>query len=228
MAKRVLPDFYILWNKHKQLYSQVFSEALLALSRRKSIPNNEDAVSEILNIHLTQVCFDRCRNDREEVKTPDWEKPISPKTDRELKGGIKRKRPDFTCKCINSRAEIPEEYEIALHVECKMLGLPTSEKWILNRNYVKNGINRFDSHSYEYGKHAPSGMMIGYIRSMTPEEIQTEVNEYQKNLLPNYPAFTFIFDKEKTFKTCQSFQRLHVIPLQFELIHLWVDLRDKY
>jgi hypothetical protein len=43
-----------------------------------------------------------------------------------LKDG-KARRPDFSCKCYNPFAERSEEHEIALHVECKLLGSPTSK-----------------------------------------------------------------------------------------------------
>jgi hypothetical protein len=63
---------------------------------------------------------------------------------------------------------------------------------------------------------------------MTPEEIETEVNGYQKKHLPNYPDITFTFDERTPFQTYQQIQRRSVEPAQFELIHLWADLRYKY
>jgi hypothetical protein len=207
----------------------VFSTALRELAEKDSISGDEDAISELLSLIIRQVCFyfNRSR-DNEEIRAPIWEAPIQPVNQVEVRGGKRRKRPDFTCYYFNCHAGSPDEQEIPLHVECKRLGSPTSSSWNLNENYVINGIKRFDCSTHQYGKRSPSGMMIGYIISMTPEEIETEVNGYQKKHLPNYPDITFTFDDRKPFQTYQKIQRRSVEPAQFELIHLWVDLRYKY
>jgi hypothetical protein len=223
MAKRPLPSFITLWKRHERLYLEVFSIALRELSGKDSLSGDEDTISEILICILNRVCFSK-----HDVETPGWEAPIAPKSDNELKGGKIRKRPDFTCKCLNPGAESPEEHEISLHVECKRLGSPTIASWNLNENYVINGIKRFDCKIHEYGKRAPSGMMIGYIISMTPAEIEKEVNGYQRKHLPDYTHIMIKSDVKVLFQAHQKVYRRNIEPVQFELIHLWVDLRDKY
>jgi len=228
MARRSLSSFMMLWSRHKQIYSEVFSAALLNLTEMDSVSGDEDAISEILSLVLNQVCFEFSKSRNLEVQTPYSEAPVQPVTEDELKGGKIRKRPDFTCKCLNPWADSPEKHEISLHVECKRLGHPTSATWILNENYVKNGIKRFDSRTHEYGKRAYSGIMIGYIISMTPKKIEAEVNDYQKKHLPDNKKFKFTFDAKPLFQTRQDIKRKNVKPDQFELIHLWVDLRNCY
>jgi len=225
MARRVLSSFASLWDRHKQLYSEVFSMALMELAKMNSISENEDAISEKLCVFLNDVCFSIGKLRNQEVPTPCWENPLQPVAKNELKGGKKRKRPDFTCKSVNLWADLPENHEISLHVECKLLGNPTSSSWILNENYAKNGIKRFDSKSHKYGKRAKSGIMIGYIISMAPKTIEIEVNNYQEKHLPDNPAIKFKFDSSPLFKTRQNIIRKKVKPSHFELIHLWVDLR---
>jgi len=228
MARRPLSPFLTLWNRHVALYSEIFSAAFQELSESSSISGDEDAISEILCSTLSRVCFRLGKSRNHDLQTPYWEAPIQPVTGNELKGGKIKKRPDFTCKCINPWAASHEKYEVSLHVECKLLGHPTSATWILNENYVKNGIKRFDSKIHEYGKRANSGMMIGYIISMTPEEIESEVNVYQKKHAPEYTQIHFLFDSMALFKTRQYIKRRHVMPARFELLHLWVDLRNCY
>ncbi|MCP4157891.1 MAG: hypothetical protein GY757_59830 [bacterium] len=157
---------------------------------------------------------------------PIWEAPIQPVTGNDLKGK-KSKRPDFTCYYFNAHANSPEQQEIPFHVECKRLGCPgaKSPSWKFNDNYVSKGIKRFDCASFNYGKGAPSGMMIGYIISMSPEAIVCDVNGYQKEHLSHFPDIEFNFDVKAVFQGLQEIERLHVSPVQFELIHLWVDLR---
>ena len=228
MGRRQLSPFETLWKRHILLYSEVFSEALQELSESASISGDEDDISEILCLILNQVCFNFGKSRNQELQTPYWETPIQPVTGNELKGGKIKKRPDFTCKLINPWAASPEKHEISLHVECKLLGYPTSATWILNKNYVKNGIKRFDSKIHEYGKRADSGMMIGYIISMTPQEIESEVNDYQKKHEPEYPEINFFFDTTTLFNTIQNIKRKNIMPARFKLIHLWVDLRNCY
>lgn len=228
MARRPLSPFITLWNRHILLYSEIFSTALRELSESASVSRDEDAISEILCSILNRVCYKLGKSRNQDLQTPYWETPIQPVTGDELKGGKIKKRPDFTCKCINRWAASSEKYEISLHIECKLLGNPTSAAWILNKNYVESGIKRFDSKIHEYGKRADSGMMIGYIIDMTPQEIESEVNDYQKTHAPDYTEIKFCFDTTKLFKTRQDIKRKNVMPAQFELIHFWVDLRNCY
>lgn len=228
MARRRLSSFETLWRRHILLYSEVFSAALQGLSESASISGDEDAISEILCPILNRVCFNFGKSRNQELQTPYWEAPIQPVTGDELKGGKIRKRPDFTCKCIDPWAVSAENHEISFHVECKLLGYPTSATWILNENYVKNGIKRFDSKIHEYGKRSHSGMMIGYIISMTPREIESEINDYQKKHVPEYTKIKFLFDTTTLFKARQDIKRKNVIPARFELIHFWADLRNCY
>ena len=228
MARRTLPSFIFLWNRHVKLYLEVFSIALKEMVEENSASGDEDAISETLGLILRRACFNIYRSGNREVRTPIWETPIQPVSGDELKGGKIRKRPDFTCNCFNPWADSPEEQEISFHVECKRLGNPTSSSWILNRNYVKDGIKRFDCKTHEYGKRALSGMMIGYIVSMTPKEIEAEVNTYQKKYVPGYADISFISDSTMLFQAHQEIERKSVYPIQFELIHLWVDLRNNY
>ncbi|MCI0471800.1 MAG: hypothetical protein L0Y73_09090, partial [Candidatus Aminicenantes bacterium] len=170
MNRRDLPSFIKLWKRHTDLYVEVFSLALTELAERRAAPaaGDEDAISEKLCYILSRVCFNIGKSRNREIQTPYWEAPIQPVSGEELKGGKIRKRPDFTCKLVNPFAESPEENEISFHVECKRLGRAVSVSWNLNKNYVVKGIKRFDCPTHEYGKRAPSGMMIGYIIGMTP------------------------------------------------------------
>ena len=228
MARRLLPPFERLWQRHETLYQEVFASALERLAAKDSLSGDEDALSEMLCPILSSVCSEIYKSRNVDISTPYWEPPIQPVSDDELKGGKKRNRPDFTCKLRNPWFNSPGEFEIPLHIECKRVGKPTSPTWILNKNYVTNGIARFDSITHEYGKRAPSGIMIGYVISMEPEAISTEVNQYQKSHLPDNPSLDFSFEGSSVSQTKQSLQRKHVSPYEFGLFHLWVDLRGKY
>ncbi len=228
MARRPLSPPLNLWNRHVSIYTQIFSEALIELSNSDSISGGENNISESLCPILSRYCYRHGKSKNQEIQTPYWETPIQPVSEVELRHNATTKKPDFTCKLINPWAESYDKYEISLHIECKLLGKPTSATWILNENYVTNGIKRFDSKTHEYGKRACSGIMIGYIISMTPEEIETGVNIYQKRHIPKNSNIKFTFDTKPLFKTNQNIKRKNVVPHHFELYHLWVDLRNCY
>lgn len=228
MARRPLLPFKNLWDRHVSLYSNIFSEALIELSKSDSISGGETSISEMLCLIVRQVCYNHSRSKKQEIRIPEWDGLIQPVTKDELRGDDSNKKPDFTCKLYNTMTDSYEKYEISLHVECKLLGKPTSATWILNENYIKNGITRFDSKTHEYGKRAKSGIMIGYIISMTPEEIENEVNVYQKKHIPENNKIKFSFDTKPLFKSNQNIKRKNIIPTQFELIHLWIDLCERY
>lgn len=226
MARQMLPSFSVLWNRHEDLYIEIF---ILTLQRLASAPcdiSHEDKISEFLCPILNKVCFEEGRNRNCEIRTPDWEKPIQPLIDSELKGGRIRKRPDFTCNFTNPLAHDAVEHEIPLHIECKRLGTATSGGWKLNENYVNNGIKRFDSSEHEYGKRAPSGIMIGYIISMSPEQILNAVNDYEKKHCTDCPTIEYEFMKNTVRQYRQELIRKNLQPEIFKLIHLWIDLRN--
>jgi hypothetical protein len=178
MARRHIPSFSTLWQKHEALYVGIFVSALKRLSVNECDITHEDLISEQLCPYLNNVCFEQSQTNDCEIPNPNWEGPIQPRNKNELKSG-KGKRPDFTCKRVNPYADFADDHEIPFHVECKLLGARTSRNWILNKNYVTEGIKRFDLKSHEYGQRASSGMMLGYIISMTPEKILKEVNSHQ-------------------------------------------------
>jgi hypothetical protein len=226
MTKRLLPSFTVLWQRHEELYCGIFLAALKKLSNKK-LTGNENSISLALYPILNEICFTLGKSKNIEISTPNPECPISPLIEHEIDDESIGKCPDFTCNHLNPFAEAPEEHEIPLHIECKLLGQPkpSSPSWEFNKNYVTNGIKRFDSKRHEYGKRALSGLMIGYIISMEPRTILDEVNNCQRKELPDNPYIKFTFKKSKTFQSYQELKRKTVKPSDFNLIHIWVDLR---
>jgi hypothetical protein len=227
MARYGIPESSSLWQRHETLYLGIFAMALKKLSENGCDAINEDAISEELCPLLTEICFEESQKKNRAIPTPVSDGPIQPVIKAELAGGKTKKRPDFTCKLVNTFAETAEEHEISFHVECKLLGHPTSHTWILNKNYVTKGIKRFDSRSHEYGKRASSGMMLGYITSMTPDEILSEVNKHQTKHCPHNPAIGSEVIEESIRRYAQNLKRKSTRPREFKLIHLWVDLRKQ-
>jgi len=224
VGRRILAPLNTLWERHERLYTEVFVCALLRLARSTCDVSHENIISEALCPILAEVCFEEWVATGREVRTPDWEKPIQPVSASELRGGKAGKRPDFTCKLINPQASSAEEYELQLHIECKRLGKPVSSKWIFNENYVVEGILRFDSNEHEYGKCAMSGIMVGYIVSMTANEILSDIEYYHQKHLSKPANIIYQSNINKVSQYRQRMKRQHIKPVIFDIVHLWVDL----
>ena len=221
MARRntTIGGFSELWQRHENLYYGIFANALRLFKATEEQLKYEDAISEALCIVLKEVCFAH----PEKPRTPKWEIPIAPAKIDELRGGKIRKRPDFTCSLVNTLAQDVDMYEISLHIECKRLGTKVGS-WDLNKNYVENGIKRFDSQTHKYGNQAPSGFMIGYMISPRKSDILNAVNKHMAALMMTGLYFKFS-DK---VESCDSiFVRKFIEPKDFKLTHLWVDLSVK-
>ncbi len=220
-----VPVYASIWADHVNLYLEVFARALRRL-QTVFISGDENAISLRLCPLLAKECFQFEQKGRP-VPVPQWEKPQQPQTQTEATQEHIGKRPDFTCSFHDTSAKSLDDWLIPLHVECKLLGRPTSATWILNTNYVTRGIARFDLESHRYGNRASSGIMIGYIISMTPGQIQTQVNSCIKKKLPGVPPLVFALSAVPS-QSQHHFARRHVMPTPFTLIHLWVDIRNNY
>ena len=225
MGRKRFPSAPVLWNRHEQLYTEVFEYALQRLAEIGCDVSHEDAISEALCPILNEVCFEERAKTKREIRTPDWEKKVQPVVSSELRGGKASKRPDFTCKLFNPHASSSEEHELNLHIECKRLGKSTSRTWILNENYVVDGIMRFDSDEHEYGKRVSSGIMVGYIISMTACEILVEIDNYHIKHCSRPTEITHQYGNDHISQFRQHIDRKHVKPESFDIVHIWVDLK---
>ena len=216
-------DFPKIWQRHVELYSEVFIYSLKDLCKANCLKNdkNEDEISVYLWDILKKKCKKMSLVRGQEIPAPQIQTPIQDVNRAINKGVNSLNKPDFTCFRFNA----PEGENVGLHVECKKLGKPSSIRWKYNKQYVTDGIKRFDSEKHQYGMNVVSGMIIGYIVSMLPEDILKEVNESQRNFLKGYPALKFNFLLRPVFSEQQKIVRKHIIPKNFQLLHLWVDLR---
>jgi len=135
------------------------------------------------------------------------------------------KVPDFKCTIIDHGGD-PERSNRSFDIECKRLGAPPSKTWILNRNYILDGVVRFIKAEWGYGRSTTSGVMIGYVQSMNIADILTEVNANAKNnALPRIRLNRKGWSEKSTSRLNHKLDRPEVLPTPFDLRHLWIDLR---
>ena len=115
-------------------------------------------------------------------------------------------------------------------LECKRLGKPSSRTWVLNKQYIKEGILRFFKEEEGYSKGCELGAMVGYIQDMDFEEILCEVNRHITTFelsIPTLAAPIEGWQSQSISYLSHSFNRSFA-PSLFTLDHYWVDVRDLY
>jgi hypothetical protein len=223
VAARSLPAAAALWAEHERLLLEVFTRALRKLQASTDLASNEEGISDRLEDAAREATFVLKLD-----YPPKRELPRQRVSDTESDGPGSRKRPDFTCEIRDLAATSSAEAWLYYHVECKCLGKPPSRNWVYNRNYVTKGIYRFLDSEFGYGERAFTGAMIGYVLSMSFDEILVEVNGHlgDPSALGATPPIRFLEPCHDGLATAdQVLDRVLVRPRHFVLRHMWVDLR---
>lgn len=134
------------------------------------------------------------------------------------------KRPDFQWNFQDDQAEDLDRATRTYVVECKRLGQALGT-WILNVNYVTQGVRRFVDASHLYGKDDDGGGMIGYVQSMDVDAIWAEVAQELAvggfaalPMLGPHPGSTVLHSASHDLTRVDA-------SSPFRLYHFWVDLR---
>jgi hypothetical protein len=156
---------------------------------------------------------------------PMWECCNQPDPDDLSRATREAKRPDFTWSYLDPHEPDPTRSAIQFVIECKRLGRPTSAQWVLNRNYIDHGVNRFVDPQWAYAKRFPSGLMIGYWQSMDGDELLAEINCFVA--AKGLPEIARLSNGWQTSSVTHLYHLLiRTFPKSpFSLKHLWLDLR---
>ena len=213
------------WTDFEERVLEVFRAALVLLGQEPDLPRSEDPLNRRLLVCLRRANLS-LRQQRRGLPSPVlYECVMQPVADDVQLNQFLWTRPDFTWGVHDDLAERWEWASLFYHIECKRLGVPSSATWILNRKYTENGIRRFEDPAHGYGHGFPSGVMVGYMQTMTPDEILVEVNVHATNA--GFPALTCSADwtpRGVTDLDTHRFTR-RISPTQFQLHHLWMDLQ---
>jgi hypothetical protein len=212
-----------LWETFEQRVLEVFSGGLSALAAKSKLPLQEAFLSRELFECCLEVNHRLRRADRgvEYILTEVTNQPLPGD---EYRAKRLDKRPDFSCGFHDDTVENYRQADYLYTIECKRLGTPSPPGWVLNRNYVEHGTSRFEHPDWGYAEGTTSGMMIGFMQSMEPDDILAEVNHHVPPFPPlALPAKGWVL-KGLTILTPQSFPR-RIDPSPFRLNHFWIDLR---
>jgi hypothetical protein len=212
----------------EQFSLQILTEGLKQLEKRKKLPRQEDPLNFRLHACCRKAKYDLVKAGQGFPCTLTYEGNNQPMAYDQQRAARLGKRPDFQMSLHDDQAEDWKWSELFFTIECKRLGAPMPALWVLNENYVLNGINRFCDNQWGYARGMPSGAMVGYIQSMDPPTIFAEVNGHGASsghgpILPAAPTWV-----------AQGVTRLdpHQLnrpfaPNQFTLHHIWADLRHR-
>ena len=228
-ASRQIPSTTILWERHEKLILGVFHLALKMLRSDKELPEAENRINENLCLKARYAYFKLQPDKRPTNFGLFMESQNQPQTDDDLGEDYLRKRPDFKWRLENKSDPDPGTAIRDYDIECKRLGRKLSKKRVLNEEYVENGIIRFLNIEHSYGKGIEYGAMIGYVQNMEFNTIAKEVNLTIKQItdhdipLLKFPAKQL--GNKEIISTSQQLHRTKVHPSQFNLRHIWIDLR---
>jgi hypothetical protein len=218
-----------LWANHEARVLEIFSLALKMLKNEHLLPDQEDALNRKLLFCVHRANRVLSADNRGLNSPPFYEAQNQPNADDKTRTEREDKRPDFQWGFYDHQEINPEKSAKYYILECKRLGSPPSPNWILNKNYILNGVCRFKKPEWDYAKSFRSGAMIGYIQSMRIDEIFREVNDFALQASLSTIAISGDNPQDNAVnKLNQRLDRPEVLPTPFDLRHLWVDLRQHY
>ncbi len=224
-----IPSPEELWSNIEERILEVVSFALTMLQKESSLPSEEGEINLKLCVKLHRANHDLWSKGRGLLSPPFCEAQNQPLTEEDITSQHINKKPDIQWGITNPNEEDYQKAYKFYAIECKRLGNPPSDSWILNKNYIEKGILRFIKKEHSYGKFASSGAMVGYIQSMELTDILKEVKGYlleqsiTEIILPNSG-----WNNNGVSRLEQHLEREEVLPSSFDLRHLWVDLRNHY
>lgn len=216
----------LIWERHEKRVVDIILAALVILRNKFDLPQSE----LLLNRELYFCLLEANRNlwnlgsgGFDHPPTTEGHNPPDP--DDEERAIRENKIPDFCWGYIDHLEVDPRRSARSYVIECKRLGNPPRPDWVLNRNYVLNGIVRFVAEEHGYAKGEKSGAMVGYVQSMELDNILYEVNDAcTSQAIPQLEAPIGGWQINGTsFLKHQVDRTFAVSP--FHLSHLWVDIR---
>jgi hypothetical protein len=209
-----------LWEQHEERVVSIMRSALARFHTRRPPMAGEPELNREFFLCILEVNREnRLAGDAWFDYPPSYEarNPPSPGTEG---SASERKVPDFHWGYLDHEEPDARRSVRTFVIECKRLGAPSSAGWAFNVHYVDDGVGRFRDPDWRYGKDVGSGAMVGYVESMTPDEILAEVNG--ASATRGLPQLSPTTQAEPLHEFDHAFDRpFEVSP--FRLLHLWVE-----
>lgn len=221
MTARPLLNPHQLWTSRETKFLSIIERALHLLRQDPNHPESEIELNRRLYFCLLTASRELYPNDE---LAPVIECNNQPDPDDEARARREQKRPDFQWVYLDRYEADPTRSSRQFVLECKRLGAAMRADWVLNLNYINNGIRRFQEPEWAYAKLAPSGAMVGYLQSMDSGNVLTEINaECRAKTLRD-----LILVGEWTIGGTSRLEHVFERPFgisPFKLHHFWIDLK---
>ena len=215
-----------IWQNQERRVLQVFKRALELLCEDDNLDVCEDELNRRLLFYTRKADAEYdAMNDGLDTHIL-YEANNQPVVEDIERAQRENKRPDFTYPFKDLSESNPDLRAKSYTIECKRLGNSGNPAWVFNKNYVEKGIQRFVTIEHGYGKGVASGLMIGYVRNMSFDDILKEVNGYVAKAKLNFIQQSKCnLNNVVVSRFEEKLDRPKVLPTPFPLRHLWVDLR---
>ena len=211
-----------LWERHVQRVLNILRSALLRL-RADNPGANELTLNRELYLCMLDVNAQNQKSGGsyfDHGPVPEGQNPPTPETE---DSPSERKVPDLRWEYIDHQAADGRSGVRSFTIECKRLGSPSNSGWAFNLHYVKDGVRRYVDPDSRYGSGAATGAMVGYVESLTPPQIVTEVNQTLKSL--SLPKLSQLQSTSNSLTEMEHSLKRPFEVSPFRLVHLWIDLR---
>src|SRR6266487_674649 len=187
LTKQMRPNSWTIFKEH---IADLICEALLILRQRDDLVECEFGLNRLLYFCLVEATYRLTEASLDfNLPLPAYDGHNPPHSEDKKKAKREDNRPDIYWTLMDHNANY-QDWCRTFALECKRLGEPTSPKWILNKQYVTDGILRFFQEEKGYGKGCEVGAMIGYVQNKTFNEILAEVNSHITIHEPSIPLLT--------------------------------------
>ena len=217
MTKRPLLTSVDLWARHCERCLRLLRDALVTLE--PGSPNeSESEINRRFYRAIIAAHQDAARRGEEPLSVVTYEGRNAPApSDAEFQAS-EYKIPDFQWAYMDDLAEDPNAAARHLAIECKRLTHATSN-WDFFEQYIVNGVRRFISVEWSYGKDTPSGVMIGYLQSVDVEKAQAGVNSAATEA--SVPILDLREEHSKPVELGHMLERSFA-DSPFNLVHFWI------
>lgn len=214
-----------LWESHERRVLAVLRSALRRLPAKR-LRGDESELNRELHLLLRDVNKENRSSGSDlwvdEMPILEARNPPTPGTENLAS---ERKIPDLQWRFEDHLERDARRSERTFVIECKRLGARSGAGRGLNVRYADQGVRRFAHPEWRYGGGVASGAMVGYVESLTLEEIIADVNRGLIQL--QLPALNLPQTAGRPLtEMAHTFNRpFEVSP--FRLVHLWVDIRPR-
>lgn len=212
------------WKKFEDSILEIIRLALEILNQKDTLPEQEDDLNRVFYGCLVEANYQLQKKNKGRESPPIYEGNNQPFYGDEERAAREYKRPDFQWSITDVSEVDPKRSSKQFILECKRLGTPIG-KWVLNENYVHNGVKRFVSKEHGYARGVKSSAMLGYVQSMKVFDVLSEVNICMNEI--KQPPLRQAENKELTVFLSHEVM-LEYSEDRLRLEHIWIDLKKFY